>query len=441
MKTKIAILIGMTVCAILLTSPVLASAGYSKIYGNANEDDVLDMRDVTYIKLVIFGKKPATDFADANNDGKVSMLDVGQAKLIILGKEKQLTLVDSADRIVTVPRPIERVVSLAPDATRIIIALGECDKLVARIASTWGDCICYRTPEDAPKCAAGVCGGRYIELPGVASYPTINEELLVSIKPDVVITFAQDIASANALQEKTDIPVVRFVAPGEGGTKYTFFENVYSQIGLIGTLLDREEEAEKLRAFVEEKLDKVRKVTSEVPDSDKPKVYIVSRSSGGSMQGGFTTTLPNFDPIDIAGGTNVADDAGEMAGDLSLQVSKEQVIKWNPDIILINRRSLTSPASVTIESVLSDPDLQTVNAIKSKNVYYGISPHCFGKPQDRILINTVYLAKLFYPEEFNDLNLEEEGNEIMKRFLGVDGLFSEYADYLVWMREWLDSQK
>jgi iron complex transport system substrate-binding protein len=98
MKKKTLVLIGIAVCAILLTSPVLASSGHSKIYGNANEDDVLDMRDVTYIKLVIFGKKPATTFADANYDGKISMLDVGQTKLIILGKEKLLTLIDQANR-------------------------------------------------------------------------------------------------------------------------------------------------------------------------------------------------------------------------------------------------------------------------------------------------------------------------------------------------------
>jgi iron complex transport system substrate-binding protein len=73
MKTKTLVLVGIAVCVLLLASPVLASAGYSKIYGNANEDDVLDMRDVTYIKLVIFGKKPATDFADANYDGKISI--------------------------------------------------------------------------------------------------------------------------------------------------------------------------------------------------------------------------------------------------------------------------------------------------------------------------------------------------------------------------------
>ena len=53
------------------------------IYGNANEDDTIDMRDVTYIKLVIFGKKPETDLCDANYDGRVSMLDVVQTLSLI----------------------------------------------------------------------------------------------------------------------------------------------------------------------------------------------------------------------------------------------------------------------------------------------------------------------------------------------------------------------
>jgi iron complex transport system substrate-binding protein len=130
MKKRMIGIIGIVVCVMLLASPVLASAGYSKIYGNANEDDVLDMRDVTYIKLVIFGKKPATTFADANYDGKISMLDIGQTKLIILGKEKELTLVDQADRTVTVPMPIERVIDLDIEHARIMVALDVADKLV-----------------------------------------------------------------------------------------------------------------------------------------------------------------------------------------------------------------------------------------------------------------------------------------------------------------------
>jgi iron complex transport system substrate-binding protein len=61
-------------------------------------------------------------------------------------------------------------------------------------------------------------------------------------------------------------------------------------------------------------------------------------------------------------------------------------------------------------------------------------------PMEKSLLNMIYMAKVLHPDEFEDLNLEEEGNRIMKAFLGVDGVFSEYADYLVWPREFIDSQ-
>ncbi len=100
------------------------------IYGNANEDDTIDMRDTTYIKLVIFGKKPRTDFADANHDGKISMLDVGQTKLVILGKEKELTIVADAEKILTLNMPIEGIAVMYPDSTETVITLGAADKVV-----------------------------------------------------------------------------------------------------------------------------------------------------------------------------------------------------------------------------------------------------------------------------------------------------------------------
>jgi iron complex transport system substrate-binding protein len=53
----------------------------------------------------------------------------------------------------------------------------------------------------------------------------------------------------------------------------------------------------------------------------------------------------------------------------------------------------------------------------------------------------MYMAKVLHPEDFKDLDLEKEGNEIFKAFLGVDSVFTEYADYLVWPREYLDRLK
>jgi iron complex transport system substrate-binding protein len=56
MKTKVVLLVGLALCTMLLVSPALASdVDTLEIYGNANEDDTIDMRDLTYVKLIFFG--------------------------------------------------------------------------------------------------------------------------------------------------------------------------------------------------------------------------------------------------------------------------------------------------------------------------------------------------------------------------------------------------
>ena len=423
MKTKTLVLVGIAVCAILLASPVLASAGYSKIYGNANEDDVLDMRDVTYIKLVIFGKKPVTDFADANYDGKISMLDIGQTKLIILGKEKQLTLVDMADRAVTVPRPIERVVANEIDVIRTFVALGAADKLVGVHSSV---------SKHADRGEAYVVAyPKLAELPIVGGFYDVNIELMVSLKPDVVFTTTYS-SSAGAIQEKTGIPEVS-ASPG-----FTI-EQLYKSLELIGKVSEKEERGEELISFVEKTIEKIEEATSEIPEEEKSKVYFATRGADPTAWGGgVTRTTSRYYPIDIAGGINVAN---ECVGD-AVDVSKEQIIAWNPDIIIV-AHSYGKPLDEVndVEMILSDQDLQTVDAVKNHRVYYGMYPYASGRPQPRNLAHAIYLAKLSHPEKFSDWDVEEEGNVIFKAFYGVDGLFSEYADSEGWLREWLDTQQ
>jgi len=430
MKMKMLVLVGIAACVLLLTSPALASAGYSKIYGNANEDDILDMRDVTYIKLVIFGKKPATTFADANYDGKISMLDVGQTKLIILGKEKTLTIVDIGDRTVTVPRPIERVVSCALPCTRVIVALEGCDQLVgSEFSRTPG------VPSIGPCIGelAFACDGEILEkVTNVGWGSAVNAELIVSLKPDVII--AGRVANADALQEKTDVPVVTGRYQG-----YLGGPGFYNQIELIGTVLGKEKEAEELILYMKEKIAEVTDVTSEIPNSKKPRVYFAARD-GGRM-GGFTKT-GYYDAIDLAGGINVAKDCPLFDTYCEFDVSKEQIIAWNPDIILQKCHTSNPPSAtqITIEDILEDPLLQTVNAVKNGSVYY-CGATARGYPIQRYIPETMYFAKLFHPEKFKDLNLEKEGNEVMERFFKADGLYTWYADETGWLRDFIESQE
>ena len=80
---------------LLLTLPASASDYTLKIFGNANEDDTINMQDVTYLELIILEYRDETELADAKYDGEIDILDVTQIELIILGKEKELTILDN----------------------------------------------------------------------------------------------------------------------------------------------------------------------------------------------------------------------------------------------------------------------------------------------------------------------------------------------------------
>ena len=73
-------------------------------------------------ELIILGYRDETELSDAKYDGKINMQDVTQIELIILGKEKELTVMDAIDRIVTIDHPTERVVTFFPAATEMVNA-------------------------------------------------------------------------------------------------------------------------------------------------------------------------------------------------------------------------------------------------------------------------------------------------------------------------------
>ena len=60
MKTDI--LIGITAIMLLLTLPAAASDYTLGVFGNANEDDTINMQDVTYIELIILGYRTELSF-------------------------------------------------------------------------------------------------------------------------------------------------------------------------------------------------------------------------------------------------------------------------------------------------------------------------------------------------------------------------------------------
>ena len=84
-------IIAVIVTAMLLASMPTASAS-EELYGDANGDGEIDMRDVTYVGLIILGKKLTNELADANQDGRVNVGDITYIELIILGEVSKYPL-------------------------------------------------------------------------------------------------------------------------------------------------------------------------------------------------------------------------------------------------------------------------------------------------------------------------------------------------------------
>jgi len=316
-----------------------------------------------------------------------------------------VTITDSVGRTVVIPDKVNRVVSPFTMYTRLIAAIGGQDKLVGVAHS----CI---LPEEE------IAHGRnLLALPDVGQFGS-NIELIASLKPDIVLASEGDIAT---LEEKTDATVVCVSFPHGTDIRDMFRQ----QVDIIGTVLHMESEAADFIEFMDAKFALVTDIAETIPDIERKKVYF----AWTSWTGDIINTVYDFDPITLAGGVNVAGDSQDFApGERGILVSREHIIKWNPDVILLSpaEPGVHGQRSVTIEDVLADPVLQDVSAIKNRQVYYTTSM-CNWWPQQRAIVQTMYIAKLLYPDRFANLDVEAEGNEIFKRFYGEDNLYSKMA--------------
>jgi iron complex transport system substrate-binding protein len=347
------------------------------------------------------------------------------------------TFTDTQGREITLDKAVERIVTRSPDEARIVVALGYGDKLVAGEQAT-KSCLCPmtfgNTTEGCKECYETIIDGRMPDLPEISTRYDIYFEQIAALKPDII--FCGNLKDAEAFEDKIGCPVVIL-----GGQGWNFGDDGYfNSIRVAGKALDVEDRSDELIAFVKGKVDMIKSVTDSKKPDEKPKVYFASRGASNAFYDpkegrDFTRTEPKYDPLTMAGGSNIA---SEINGS-TVNVALEQIIAWNPDYIFISNSDAGN--NTGLDFIKNSPDLASINAIKNGNVYNCFYPHCRGTPPDRNLLNMMYMAKMLYPDDFKDLDLEKEGNEIFKAFLGVDGVFTEYADYLVWPREYLDSLK
>ena len=322
------------------------------------------------------------------------------------------TIRDCAGRDVRIPDRVVKVVDLALlDGTRTMIELEVADRLVGvndsvknfmygEEGSAFG--CWFAPPRVAPQLKSILSVGNCREP---------NVEFIRSLEPDLILAYASYTELADILEEQTGLPVACIDAAGC---------HDFRMFGLVAEIMGKQRRAEELIDYAKGKIEAITRMRSGLDEKERVKVFFW----GWPVQDAPKTIAP-YDPIDLAGGLNVAQQGGIRPYEI-FDITKEQLAVWNPDIILLQwwtRKNI----GIRIETILSDPALQTVSAVKSQQVYYSRS---FMKGWDPAmgLCEIYYLARLFYPDLYRDLDVEKEGNEILQRFYGVDGLYSDFIE-------------
>lgn len=278
--------------------------------------------------------------------------------------EDGTTVTDMMGRTVNIPADVQSVVVITASTCEIVYALGAGDMVVAR-----GEYCDY--PEAA------------LAVDVVNSGDDTNVEQILALQPQVVFmaSMAQDLEPVEQL-EAAGIAVVI--------TEAYSIEETYTSIRLIGSCLGKEAEAEALVLTMQDGFETIR---ASIPQDAEPQtVYFeVSPLEWGLWTAGSGTFMDEI--AQICGLENIFADVTDWA-----EVSQEQVIERNPDII-ITTMMYYGEGDTPTEEILGRDGWQDITAVKDGQVYSVGSNNEMARPGPRLLDAANSMAELIYGDQ------------------------------------------
>ncbi len=304
-------------------------------------------------------------------------------------------ITDSAGRTVRLPDRIERVFAAGSPAS-VAIAVLVPEKLIGWPVRLREGSRPFLPPRLAALPELGRLTGRG---------DTANLEVVIANKPDLVVDYGTVaptyISLADRVQIQTSIPVV--LIDGR-------FENAPASTRLLGKMLGAEARAEEIARYAEETFALVDSVLAKVGAGKRPLVYLARAANG--LETGVEGSI-NTEILERAGGRNVARREGGRTG--LAQVSIEQVLTWNPEIIVTLNRQFVAAAQ-------KDQAWSAVKAVREGRLVAAPDfPFGWidGPPSLNRLIGLRWLVTLFFPEHAK-LDMRAEAVRFYKLFYGYD---------------------
>lgn len=306
--------------------------------------------------------------------------------------QQKHTITDSAGKQVVIPTNVQRIADSWPAHNEVLSMLGGGDKIVATA----------HTPESKP--------WLYKVNPAMNKAvntftPNINIEELIKTKPDIAIVPLAD-KTIDKISE-VGIPVIQLDFKDFNGLKSCFL--------LTGDILGDvgKQKAQLYVNYLDSKLKMVTDVTSKIPQENRPKVLHLTSLSPDIVDGG-NTIIDAW--IQAAGGVNAA---AEVTGN-GKEVSMEQILKWNPDVIILGTL-FTSPSAKNADLLKTDPQWQKIKAVKSGRVYVNpIGAFMWDRYGAEEALQIQWAAKTLNPDKFTNLDMNQVTKDFYKTFFSYN---------------------
>ena len=207
-----------------------------------------------------------------------------------------------------------------------------------------------------------------------------NEEVLISLEPDLIITADWLSKKTNHLSELTGAKVYILKTANS-------YEEQKKLIRDLAILVEEKENGEKLIANMDNRLKALQNKIAKKYKGPKPRILMYT--TFGSTSGKNTTF---DDMVRLINGINVISEAGINKYQ---DISKEKIIELNPDIIIVPIAKKYDNVAKVSKLFFEDPSLKNIKAVKNKKVYF-VQYKDISATSQYMIDNIENLAKVVY---------------------------------------------
>lgn len=254
---------------------------------------------------------------------------------------------------------VPRYISLAPSTTEILFALGLDDEIVGVSQ------FCNYPSQALTK-----------EKVGTFSQPNI--EKVLSLKPDIIF--------CTGLEQVPVITKLRQLHLKVCVSDPANFSELFDSIREIGSLVNKKEQASALIKEMKAGIEEINLEAKLIVPEKKLKVF-VEIWHNPLMTAGRGSLIDEL--LTLAGGINIANDTKSPYS----YFSPEQVIKRNPDCIILAYMDKNSP----LEIIKARFGWKNISAVKHNRTYNDINPDLFLRAGPRLVEGLKQIHKRLYP--------------------------------------------